>query len=606
MKGMRSMRRISGALMVLMLVLGLVAPGRAETPGADCRRVDPQEAIAAWNRLLEHGVLSAGPAGAVAVDYSPELSRAEAAAVVLYATGRRSEDLVRPDLPPFPDLADHWAAGIVKAALDEGLVQGDPDGTFRPNEKATLEEFQVMLARLLRLPNPTAENAAHLLKQAGVRQEFNCPAGAVLSRGAMLVLLDQALSVTRYRSPATPGDANRVLTQAEFVALLLNGMGVAVGSSGAPWERTAHFEGSIISVGEAKAMLARFLRGDLASGTPDEQLRQVGVDPDLSAWGYEDLTLARARVLVEGALSVPLYARFRNRSDCGYYSQKELGTAWARLSPILRPRTHIDETHRAPVTRAEMATMLFLVLRGMDRPPTPTELPFIDLADHWSAATVDVVKAEGLMRGFPDGTFRPGDTLSLPEVQVVLARLLRLPAPTLENAGSLLRRAGLVREFRCYSYDPMTRGMVIILLDQALSLPIYSRHPGPATTPASNYAGALGHLMQHNIITGRGFDPAPDRKVDRFSFLALTLRGLGYTDLRNVAALAAEQGLTDAGASAEGAMTVGEAKTVVARLLRTNTDAMPVTTADDQPLTMTDAFILLDWAFSKPFYARYP
>lgn len=39
----------------------------------------------------------------------------------------------RADAGWFPDLAGHWAAGAVETAVSEGLVDGYPDGAFRPD-----------------------------------------------------------------------------------------------------------------------------------------------------------------------------------------------------------------------------------------------------------------------------------------------------------------------------------------------------------------------------------------------------------------------------------------------------------------------------------------
>ena len=51
---------------------------------------------------------------------------------------------------PFRDVTrDHWAAGYVKLAADNGWVNGYTDGTFRPNENIRTEECAAALLRLL-------------------------------------------------------------------------------------------------------------------------------------------------------------------------------------------------------------------------------------------------------------------------------------------------------------------------------------------------------------------------------------------------------------------------------------------------------------------------
>lgn len=49
------------------------------------------------------------------------------------------------------DIGSHWAASFIRDAVTRGLVQGYPDGTFRPEQAMTRAEFAVVLAKALRL-----------------------------------------------------------------------------------------------------------------------------------------------------------------------------------------------------------------------------------------------------------------------------------------------------------------------------------------------------------------------------------------------------------------------------------------------------------------------
>jgi hypothetical protein len=44
---------------------------------------------------------------------------------------------------------DRWSKNFIKMCVDEGLMQGYPDGTFKPGASVTREELAVVLARLL-------------------------------------------------------------------------------------------------------------------------------------------------------------------------------------------------------------------------------------------------------------------------------------------------------------------------------------------------------------------------------------------------------------------------------------------------------------------------
>jgi len=52
--------------------------------------------------------------------------------------------------PGFKDIAaDYWAAGMLAALEKNGILTGYPDGTFRPNETATRAEFANLLYKAL-------------------------------------------------------------------------------------------------------------------------------------------------------------------------------------------------------------------------------------------------------------------------------------------------------------------------------------------------------------------------------------------------------------------------------------------------------------------------
>lgn len=51
----------------------------------------------------------------------------------------------------FTDIAGHWAERWINEAVEEGLINGYPDGTFKPNHPITRAEFTVMLVDALPL-----------------------------------------------------------------------------------------------------------------------------------------------------------------------------------------------------------------------------------------------------------------------------------------------------------------------------------------------------------------------------------------------------------------------------------------------------------------------
>lgn len=49
----------------------------------------------------------------------------------------------------FSDTGGHWASKEIAGAVADGLVRGFPDGTFRPDQPITQEEFLVMMERVI-------------------------------------------------------------------------------------------------------------------------------------------------------------------------------------------------------------------------------------------------------------------------------------------------------------------------------------------------------------------------------------------------------------------------------------------------------------------------
>jgi S-layer homology domain len=66
---------------------------------------------------------------------------------------------------------------------------------------------------------------------------------------------------------------------------------------------------------------------------------------------------------------------------------------------------------------------------GMDRAEartnaTVTTAPFTDVSAHWAAKEIAEANKKGLIRGFPDGTFRPEQTISQEEFLVMIERVI--------------------------------------------------------------------------------------------------------------------------------------------------------------------------------------
>ena len=127
-----------------------------------------------------------------------------------------------------------------------------------------------------------------------------------------------------------------------------------------------------------------------------------------------------------------------------------------------------------PVTRAQLAKVLAVAL-GLDTANAPAA-GFPDVAtDFWAYGYINAVRAKGLIKGFPDGTFNPGGQVTHGQLAAIVARQLGLQP--VAGAGShwaagyiaAIRQAGFLKDFEDQTYDPdapATRAEVVVLVEE--------------------------------------------------------------------------------------------------------------------------------------------
>jgi hypothetical protein len=111
----------------------------------------------------------------------------------------------------------------------------------------------------------------------------------------------------------------------------------------------------------------------------------------------------------------------------------EHATEWGVMSSMIGQSGLIEGLpglyfgRKRTATRAEFATIL---ARLLQRKNTPVKLDiekirFSDVdGDEWYFGAVLTAAGTGLMQGYPDGTFRPGRTITRGEMALILAKLL--------------------------------------------------------------------------------------------------------------------------------------------------------------------------------------
>lgn len=131
------------------------------------------------------------------------------------------------------------------------------------------------------------------------------------------------------------------------------------------------------------------------------------------------------------------------------------------------------------VTRAEMAKLVVVAL-GLGEYATSTTTAFPDMAGAtWAQGYVAYATGLGIIKGYPDGTFKPSQTVSYPEAATMIVRALGytdaslLPATWPANYMVKAKALGILDDIGS-TIGGANRGDIAIMIYNALSLNIGS------------------------------------------------------------------------------------------------------------------------------------
>ncbi|CAM4504979.1 putative repeat protein (TIGR02543 family) [Paenibacillus endophyticus] len=164
-------------------------------------------------------------------------------------------------------------------------------------------------------------------------------------------------------------------------------------------------------------------------------------------------------------------------------------------------------------------------------PPTnPSEIEFSDISGHWAEAGIKRAISVGIVKGYSDETFKPGNKVTRAEFTVMLMNALKpqaegaaLQLTDLEKIGNWAQKAvaqaidlGIITGYEDGSFRPnavITRAEMAAMLTKAMGLPIEANAPTGFADDKNIPAwakDAVAALKKAGIIQGKGanyFDP---------------------------------------------------------------------------------------------------
>ncbi|MBQ1376039.1 MAG: S-layer homology domain-containing protein, partial [Clostridia bacterium] len=146
---MRNVKRALSLVLVLALALTMCVVGAGAAKYSDVPSTYAYSSEVQFLSDIE--VITGYPDGT----FKPEntITRGEAAAVIFRTlAGKESAAQNYQGGTQFSDVsAEHWASGYVNFCTEMGIINGYPDGTFKPDQTVTYAEYVTMLARALGL-----------------------------------------------------------------------------------------------------------------------------------------------------------------------------------------------------------------------------------------------------------------------------------------------------------------------------------------------------------------------------------------------------------------------------------------------------------------------
>ncbi|NLW54991.1 MAG: S-layer homology domain-containing protein [Clostridiaceae bacterium] len=144
MKGIKALKSI---LLVVLIIVTLIVPVTNVQAASRYSDVSPTHwAYKQIESIASKGIIGGYPDGTFRPNNS--ITREEAAKMIVFAVGLPNKGKISnfPDVP-----SKSWSTAVIAAARQNGIINGYPDGTFRPKGEISRQEAAAMVAKSFNL-----------------------------------------------------------------------------------------------------------------------------------------------------------------------------------------------------------------------------------------------------------------------------------------------------------------------------------------------------------------------------------------------------------------------------------------------------------------------
>lgn len=310
----------------------------------------------------------------------------------------------------FIDIAGHWAEIFINTLVNDQLISGFPDGTFRPEGKLTRAEYAALISKTFDLPRQVGSYGNYF---KDIDSDF-WGKTAIQKTAEMGFISGYPDYTFRPHQP---------ITRIQVLVSLVNGLGLT--GSNPHILNIFSDRAEIPSYAIQKVAIAT--RRGLVVNYPD--LEYLNPNQEIKR-GEIAVLLYQALVITE---KYPLiYSPYLIKSSLDLPTFSDIKNHWAeefirRLADLDLIRGFNDGSFRPnqPINRGQYATLIAQIFNPS---PLRPSTKFFDVAeDFWGLSSILKAYQGGFLTGFPDQTFHPEQNLRKVNLIVSLAQGLALP-----------------------------------------------------------------------------------------------------------------------------------------------------------------------------------